>query len=148
MSSFGTENRRLESDLSPEARAAIISAPESGQSPTSFARQFHVSRNTIYRTKQSFESTKSLKTKKQSGRPTRLSQSEQRYICLLARRRPGMTWKGLMAIQPRRSRNRQFDALCGDPSPETKEQGSRLASATYVTVTGGGIASSCALTEE
>jgi transposase len=109
MRSFGTEisgNRRSKSDLSPETRAAILSGLENQQSPTVLAKQFQVDRSTIYRTKTRFQTTKSLQTRKRTGRPSRLSASEQRYIYLLARRRPKITWNGLLAsVSPEVSRS-------------------------------------------
>jgi transposase len=100
MRSFGTEisaNRRPISDLSPELYSAIISGLESQQSPSVLPKRFHVDRSTIYRTKNRFYSTKSLETGKRAGLPKKLSFSEQRYIYLLARRKPKMSWNGLIA---------------------------------------------------
>ncbi|GMG13310.1 unnamed protein product [Aspergillus oryzae] len=100
MRSFGTEisgNRRLNQELSTETRAAIISGLENNISPTQLAKQFNVCRSTIYSTKKRFQHHHTLKSKPRKGRPQKLTFAEKRYIYLLARRRPKIGYKALIA---------------------------------------------------
>ena len=100
MRSFGTEisrNRRPKSDLSPEAWVAIIYGLENQQSLTILAKQFHCSQFTIYWTKNTYKSTKTLQNWKWTGCLMKLSHAEQHYIYLLVHQKSNMTWNGLVS---------------------------------------------------
>lgn len=89
MASFGAEisaDRSSNHELTPVIRAAIISALEIKKLPTELAKEFNVSRSTIYNTQKNYLLRKSLETKHRSGRPEKLSQSAQRYIRQTVRR--------------------------------------------------------------
>ncbi|KAF7128242.1 hypothetical protein CNMCM5793_002784 [Aspergillus hiratsukae] len=103
MRSFGTEisgNRRHQAELSPETRAAILDGLENQRSPTQLAKEFGVSRRTIYKTKERFQQHKTLKSRPRTGRPQKLSAAAKRYIYQIVRRSPSMSWKALVAYTP------------------------------------------------
>lgn len=100
MRSFGTEisaNERSKAELSPEMHFSVITSLENAKSPSKLAKESCVSRSTIYYTKKSFESNKTLKSPPRSGRPHKLSPAAKRYIYQTVRRRPHTTWKALVA---------------------------------------------------
>jgi transposase-like protein len=103
MRSFGTEisgNRRPQAELSPETRAAILNGLENQRSHTQLAKEFGVSRRTIYTTKERFQQHKTLESRPRTGRPQKLSAATKRYICQMVRRSPSMSWKALVAYTP------------------------------------------------
>jgi transposase len=103
MRSFGTEisgNRRPKAELLSESRAAILYGLENQGSPTQLAKEFGVSRCTIYKTKKRYEQHQTLVSRPRAGRPHKLSASTKRYIYQMVRRRPSMSWKALVASTP------------------------------------------------
>jgi DNA invertase Pin-like site-specific DNA recombinase len=81
MRSFGTEisgNRRPKSELSPEARSAILYGPELRQSPSQLARNFEVNRSTIYDTKNRFLRHHTTVPRPRKGGPQKLSEATKR----------------------------------------------------------------------
>jgi transposase len=103
MRSFGTEisgNRRPKSELSPEARSAILYGLELGQSPSQLARKFEVNRPTIYDTKNRFLRHHTTKSRPRKGRPQKLSKATKRWVYRLVRRRPDISWKALTIKTP------------------------------------------------
>jgi transposase len=101
MRTFGTEisgNRRPRGELSPEARAAILYGLEIKQSPVQLAKQFGVDRKTIWRTKKRFDLYQTTNSRPRTGRPEKLTQSEKRYIYMLARRNPSLTYSALGVV--------------------------------------------------
>ena len=103
MRSFGTEiskNRKPNTELSAEARAAIIQALEDNQSPSELAKKFRVNRSTIYDTKKRFQNHTTVKSRPRTGRPEKLSDTAKRYIDTLVRRNPSITLNELVASTP------------------------------------------------
>ncbi|KAJ5661429.1 uncharacterized protein N7477_009045 [Penicillium maclennaniae] len=99
MRSFGIEisgNRPRGAELSETTRAAIVYALELGGKPTQIAKDLHVSRQTIYNTKNHFQKHAHVKTNPRSGRPLKLTPSERRYVFRLVRRSPTMSYKALL----------------------------------------------------
>ena len=109
MRSFGTEisgNRRRGGELLPEARAAILAGLENKISAAKLAEQFGVNRRTIYKTRDRYLRTNTTKSSPRSGRPSKLNDASKRYIYMLVRRWPRMTYTALGAcINPPISRS-------------------------------------------
>lgn len=103
MRSFGTEiseNRRLNAELSKDTRAAILYGLSLKESPTALAREFKVSRTTIYNTKKRWLANQNIESSPRSGRPARISQLASRYIYRIIRRFPSLSWRALAAGVP------------------------------------------------
>lgn len=103
MCQSGTEksaNRCPGAELSSETRAAIISAREAGESPSKIAKDFGVSRSTVYETCDHFQNHATTKSRPRTGAPKTFNHSTTRYAILLARRNPKMSLSELSACIP------------------------------------------------
>jgi transposase len=88
MRSFGTEisgNRRPNQELSNDTRSAILYGLQLKQSPTQLAKQFNVTRSTIYRTKKRYQDLQTTNSRSRNGRPAKLSRATKRYIYQIVR---------------------------------------------------------------
>ncbi|KAH6631774.1 hypothetical protein F5144DRAFT_231451 [Chaetomium tenue] len=86
--------------LTPVERASILSARKAGVSRKSLAAKFNCSLTTISKTCKRVEATGTVETAPRSGRPPKLSPSEVRYMILMAKRNPGMSWAALLDVCP------------------------------------------------
>jgi transposase len=81
-------------------RASILSARKAGVSRKTLAAQFQCSLATISNTCKRVEATGTAETKPRSGRPPKLSPSEIRYMILMVKRNPLMSWTALLGACP------------------------------------------------
>ena len=103
MQSFGTVisgNRRLNSELPDEARAAIMYGLENKQSPSQLEREFNIHRSTIYRTQQRFTRKEILSSRPRTSRPEKLSPYSKRYIYRIVRKSPRLSWMSRVSMAP------------------------------------------------
>jgi transposase len=99
MRSFGTEisgNRPINAELSEAIRGAIIHSHESHEKPSQIASRLGISRSTVYNTINRFQTTGNLRSKPRTGRPSKLTPSERRYLFLVVHRNPIISYKALI----------------------------------------------------
>jgi transposase len=87
-------------ELSPTERAAIYEARKSGISLRELARQYDCSPRTIALTVQRFEAHGNSESYARTGRPKKLNASQQRYLVLMIKRNPKMTWADIFSNCP------------------------------------------------
>jgi transposase len=96
---FGTEmsgNHQKNAELTPEHRAAICAAIESGLPQQTVAEQYGVSRGAVRRTIERCKTNKTLASVIRIGRPKKLNCRERRYVLQVVRRRPKIAYKALV----------------------------------------------------
>ncbi|KAJ5396456.1 transcriptional regulator family: Helix-turn-helix and Homeodomain-like HTH [Penicillium cosmopolitanum] len=93
-----TKDRKKGTELSSEARSAIIDAYESGISASKIASDFGVSRATVYTTLERFKQHQTTKSLPRGGAPAKFTRAAVRSICLLVRRKPGLV---ILSLAPR-----------------------------------------------
>jgi hypothetical protein len=90
-------NRSKNAELSEAIRSPIIYAHESREKPTQIASHLGISRQTVYNTINPFKTTGTLQSRHRSGRASKLTPTERRYIFRLVRRNPIMSYKALIS---------------------------------------------------
>jgi transposase len=103
MRSFGTQitgNRRLQAELSPEARSAIIVLTEEGISQRKLAARFGCSRSTIQATIDRWKLNNTVQTLPRTGRPGKFNARTWRSIYRTVRRTPKITYYELQQSLP------------------------------------------------
>lgn len=88
--------RETRKELTPAERASILSARKAGVSRKALAAQFQCSLATITNTCKRVEESGTAETKPRSGRPPKLTAAEIRYMVLMVKRNPRMTWAALL----------------------------------------------------
>jgi transposase len=97
--SFGTEisgNRRPNGELSIEARISIISKSEAGAATAELAAEFGVTRQTIHNTLRRHRETGSNASRPRSGRPSILTERENRILYRHVRKASKIQYKQLI----------------------------------------------------
>ena len=97
---FGKEvsgNRRALDELSKEQRMAILATVAAGKSKTEVARQFGVSRPTVYNTIERFEHDHTTASRPRKGDPRVLTPGDERLLLRIVKREPESTYNALIS---------------------------------------------------
>lgn len=97
---FGKEvsgNRRALDELSKEQRMAILATVAAGKSKTEVARQFGVSRPTVYNTIERFEHDHTTASRPRKGGLKVLTPGDERLLLRIVRREPKITYNALIS---------------------------------------------------
>lgn len=90
-------NRPPQNELSSVSRGSIVQmVQELGMSYRETARVAQCSPSTVARTIQRFKEHESIESLPRGGRPPILNRAERRYLALLARRSPKITYAALI----------------------------------------------------
>lgn len=92
--------RRPAQELLPQQRSALYHAYTQNNNVSKLAREFNVSRTTVYQTIKRAQELQNFDSRPRSGRKRKLNDTSTRHIYRSTRRSPRLSWRALIAHLP------------------------------------------------
>lgn len=92
--------RRPAQELLPQQRSALYHAYTRNNNVSKLAREFNVSRTTVYQTIKRAQELQNFDSRPRSGRKRKLNDTSTRHIYRSTRRSPRLSWRALIAHLP------------------------------------------------
>jgi hypothetical protein len=105
-----------------EIRKLIVEAKQKGEYDKDVAARFHVNQSTVSRIWSRWKATKSVKTKKKTGRPRKTTAGQRRLLVRHVKKDPFMTAVDLMEYAPSELICTKYSNKSGIERPKTSQE--------------------------